>query len=402
MSNAGPAIVFVCLLLLTGILGMGLFAYAAYCFLLVVQQTAAGVDEVEWPSDPLPDKLPSVAYVVCLLALWVAPAGIIARVDRNNALGDSPLLTFFAASVLILWALFPISLFSSLSAGSAWIVFRLTVLRFFARCPGAVLVFYLVSGLLAAATMGLLYLAFLRGQTVLFFVAPPVAFAGFFIYARLLGRLAWLFDQSGARREGRAATSEPRTGAKQSSRQGLSPAKPGKKTQPTASHDPWAIPGEEPQRRQKKRRKRSPASESYAMADPEAWQRPEEERPKTQQGPQVKGYGLSAEEPPPRPKEVPLDGFIPVGYDAVPLEPAAPDDASALQAQQAQDLATPSDFETRLVQRPTDLPAPNRPLVSGVYTFPFYPSTARAWILLSVGGIVVCWLIQWLKFLEPR
>src|SRR5262245_46447446 len=148
VGAAGPAIIFVCLLVLTGMISMALFAYAAYCFLVVVQQTAAGVDEVEWPGDPLYDKLPNVAYITCLLSVCLAPAGIIARTTRDNALGDSPLLTFCVAGALILWLFFPICLFSSLSASSTWLVFQPKVMRFFARSFGSVVVFYAVSGLM--------------------------------------------------------------------------------------------------------------------------------------------------------------------------------------------------------------------------------------------------------------
>src|SRR5262249_47020414 len=143
MANA---MIFVCLMVLTLLVGAFLFTYAAYLFLVIVQETAAGVDKVRWPSDPLYDKLPRAGYMACMLFICLAPAGLLVRLNRNGAFAESSLLLFFASAALLLWLIFPVLLLSSLSAASPWIVFRATVLRFFARRAGATIAFYFATG----------------------------------------------------------------------------------------------------------------------------------------------------------------------------------------------------------------------------------------------------------------
>src|SRR5262245_13757090 len=155
----GGALVFICLLALTTILGGALFMFAAYCYLHVVQETAAGVDDVHWPHEPYQDKLPRAAYVAALIAVWLAPAGIVLKLSKELAIGGSRLLTFFMVAAAILWLVFPISLLSSTSASSPIMILRPTILRFMARRFRETVTFYAVSALLAAGAVGLYYLA---------------------------------------------------------------------------------------------------------------------------------------------------------------------------------------------------------------------------------------------------
>src|SRR5262249_2218154 len=50
---------------------------------------------------------------------------------------------------------------------------------------------------------------------------------------------------------------------------------------------------------------------------------------------------------------------------------------------------TPSDFEKRLRRPRAPEPVPALPLVSGVFSFPFYQSSVGAWVALAVGGLVL-------------
>ena len=150
------------LMALSILLGIFAFIYAGYRFLIIVQQTAAGVDEIDWPTDPLLDKLPRAAYLAALLAICIVPAGFFLKLRPDFAIGGSPLITFFVAAAAILWALFPVLLFSALSASSPWVIFRSAVLSFFLRRFDAAAVFYLVSALLGAGSFGLLFGNFRR------------------------------------------------------------------------------------------------------------------------------------------------------------------------------------------------------------------------------------------------
>ena len=55
MAAAGPTILFMILLLAQILIGIYVAAYASHCLLTVVQDTAAGNDEVIWPDEPYYD-----------------------------------------------------------------------------------------------------------------------------------------------------------------------------------------------------------------------------------------------------------------------------------------------------------------------------------------------------------
>jgi hypothetical protein len=93
---------------------------------------------------------------------------------------------------LALWVLFPIAQLSSLSAPSPWYPLSLAALNRMARKPQLVLGFYLLSlpvlGLLAAAWYG----SFMQAGSLPVAVAAAfMLILGVFLYARLLGRLAY-------------------------------------------------------------------------------------------------------------------------------------------------------------------------------------------------------------------
>jgi hypothetical protein len=362
------ATILLLLMVLTMIVGIFAFIYAAYRFLIIVQETAAGVDEIDWPTDPLLDRLPRAAYLAALLAICIVPAGFFLKIRPDVALGGSPLLTFLVAATLILWALFPVLLFSALSASSPWIVFRSAVLGFFLRRFGAAAAFYAVSALLGAGSFGLLLLAFSRNSWLLTLATPFAAAAAFLIYARLLGRMAYLFDQSPQRKVRRRSV-------------------PG-----ATANDPWAGPEESQRVRKSTRKKKRKAdrTKGYAIADnetnPAAIQQPQ---PKPSR--QVKGYRLSDEPLPALPKELPQDGYIPVGYEPISVKEDAGEKSSALPTPETDMI---SDFQRRYSRPAEETPPPARPLVSGVYSFPWYPSNVAVWLVLGGFGVAICSLIQ--------
>src|SRR5437763_889927 len=89
-SQFGNAIMTVIFLVGSVIVGTYVLAYAAHCLLTVVEQTAAGADEVSWPDEPTADWLSRAVYLSALLAIWLAPAGILARLLRDDLFPGDP------------------------------------------------------------------------------------------------------------------------------------------------------------------------------------------------------------------------------------------------------------------------------------------------------------------------
>jgi hypothetical protein len=377
------------LMALAILIGIYVFIYAAHRFFVIVQETAAGVDEVQYPADPLLDKLPRAAYLAGLLAICIVPAGFFLKLNPDIALGGSPLLTFFVVATIILWLLFPVELLSALSALSPWIVFRWTVVRFLVRHAGATIVFYVVTALLAAGSFGLLYLGLARNSWLWTLAAPFAGAAAFLIYARLLGRMAYLFDQ--LPRRGRRRRSPTGTKSVDPWGEPEEPRSERKKTRqakPARGEDSWAGPeGVAP----KKKKNKAHHVQGYAIADDET--NPAAlEQPRTKQSKTVRGYRLADEPPPSLPKELPQDGYVPVGYEPMPIKQQSEDEAASLPTP---DTGMASDFSRRYSQRVDDTPPPPaRPLVSGVYSFPWYPTNLPVWVVLALAGDAICALIH--------
>jgi hypothetical protein len=376
-ENMARAMLFVSFLAASILVGLFTFIYAAHCFLTTVQQSAAGNDRIRWPNEPLYDKLPRALYLACFIVIWIAPAGLLLRLNPDRSIGESPLLTFFTVAVILLWAFFPLGLFSALSSSSPWTLFRPAVLASFLARFGETVAFYFVTALLLGGSLGLLYLAFATGSIICTFTVPLAVAAAFLIYARLLGRMAYVFDQlpTGKRRTRPRARPESREVGK------------ARKKATDTANDPWAVP-DEPRKPRKKKRK-TVGEDAYAMADEDvAAPTAEEAKPKRR----VKTYRLADEPPVKPPMEIPADGYVPVGYEAIPP------------SERKSDAEEPSgsDFDRSFREKPTDEdPPPARPLLDGVYSFPWYPDNIVAWILLSFGGIIMCGLIQLMLHFLP-
>jgi hypothetical protein len=395
LSSAVTAAFMLLLMALAILTGVYIFIYASHRFFVIVQETAAGVDEVQYPALPLLDKLPRAAYLAGLLAICLVPAGFFLKLNPEIALGGSPLLTFFVAATIFLWLLFPVALLSALSASSPWVVFRWTVLRFLLRHAAATIVFYAVSAVLAASSFGLLYLGFARDSWLfshdswLFTLAAPIAIAAaFLIYARLLGRVAYLFDH--LPRGGRGRRRLPGTKAVDPWGEPEEPSsgrKKAKRANATRGKDPWAPREAEAP----KKKKRAEGVHGYGIADDET-NPAAVDQPPTKPTRRVKGYRLADEPLPALPKELPQDGYVPVGYEPIPTKQR---DEGEGASHRAPDIGMASDFARRYGQRVDDTPQPPaRPLLSGVYSFPWYPANWPVWLVLALGGDATCALIH--------
>ena len=150
----GEAIIYMITMVAQIGVGIVVGAYLSHHFLVIVELTAAGHDRMTWPKEPYKDWLWKPPYLAWLIAFWLAPAGITLKFVKMPFLADSKWLQFIALALPGLWLFFPITLMSSLSATSRWIFFRPAMLKGFARIPGSVLGFYLITLLLLAVCGG--------------------------------------------------------------------------------------------------------------------------------------------------------------------------------------------------------------------------------------------------------
>ncbi|MBY0457981.1 MAG: hypothetical protein K2V38_11625, partial [Gemmataceae bacterium] len=106
------AFIFVPALVGSTILGFVFLMFAAHYYLTVLEGTAAGAKEIPWGGESMLDYFGKVFYLAWLLGLWAGPAYF---VGRALAPGDAGWLRL-AVPLLVMWALYPVSQLSSLSA----------------------------------------------------------------------------------------------------------------------------------------------------------------------------------------------------------------------------------------------------------------------------------------------
>jgi hypothetical protein len=356
VGNAGSAIFFMCLFVLAVIVGTFVLSYAAYSFFVVVQDTAAGIDEVVWPGDPVPEWLGRLAVLAWLVLVWLAPLGMFGR----GLIRQDPAFFVLLAGV-ILWLFFPIGVLSALSGGSRWLFFRPKLLLGLVRIAPTTLGFYVGSALLVAVTLSLWYVA-LSGSALLVAVAASVGSAVLLIYARLLGRLAWRLNR-----------------LKGPPRPPVVDDKDGPQTPRAVTvEDPWAEPPQRGRKKPKTGKKKksegiSTGKDAYGLVeDPDAYRLATEERkgPRPIEPPDPEGYALSDEPLAPRPV------------------PAAEPEAYSL--------------EMRLAERTPQEKIPSFTLFSGVFTFPFYPGSQKPLLWLTIGGGALGLIVRMAFEVLPR
>lgn len=385
MGAAGPVIIFMMLFVSTLIVGLCVLAYLARSVLVVVQETGLGHDEVTWPNEPIQDWLGHAVLFIELLGIWIAPAAMTARLLRETWLPDQGFLRILLLVGPGLWLFFPIGLLSSLSAESRWTPFRPSIFFSFFRIAPAAFGFYVLTALLLGIAVAPWYYAMVEHRAVLLPVAAAVGAAVVLIYARLLGRVAYLLQRLPSARRASAKV-EKRPAAKPAPRK---PAKPPakKKRRPAADvQDPWSVPEEEKPR---PKSKRFPWAEEPPPKPPVAW------RPPTPD--EIEGYGIAAEqaapEPPPEPKATKKPMYpTPEEYEPIEMRPQPASGSSPEGAEHDPWFA--EQVRQRIAERTrTELPPPPHPLFSGVYTFPLYPRTVPYWLtlslaLLTIGGLL--------------
>jgi hypothetical protein len=358
----------------TTIVAISVLSYTAYCIVVVVSDTSAGIDRIVWPSDLMVDWIGQSLRLIGTVAVLMIPVGFLLRALGASLYPDEPGLRFLAITLPWLWLAFPVGLLSSMSVGSLYAVVRPKIVWDLLRIFPATLFFYVVSALGAWGACSLWIVVMRRGDPWLFPLAA-LAWAVFvLVYSRLLGRVAWLTGRlkKAPRKKAVAAKSKPR---------------PRKKAERVAVTDPWAVPKalEEKPKPKAKAEKKDPRPrlpvESYGLSDEPPCRPPEFRLVKGTPFLDVKDVPEApppAETPPaPRPR------FFDDEDDGVDLQMAPDDSPPSADTRKRLDVE-PSRIEMRLA-REEELPPPTFPMFSGVYTFPWYTTSLRAVFVLTIS-----------------
>jgi hypothetical protein len=355
----------------TVIVGAFTVAFGAHCYLVVVQDTAAGLDRVKWPQETLLDWLLRGLRLGGLALVWLVPAGFLSRALEDAWLSGNGGLRFLLLAVPGLWLFFPLMMLATMSGQGAR---KPEVLGGLMRNLPAVLAFYLITAVLLAGVGALWYAALFTVGWYALIAAAPAGAAVLFIHARLFGRIAWLIGRSGA-----AARPRPVPGRRASGERERPVRKPQQgapapgSLRAVAVEDPWAAPPED-----------KPRPARPARAD-EA------------------GYGLAAAEPPPVPGPKPPAPRRP--YVEEPARPYAladePPPAPAVEEGREPPVSESAlERELQMRDRSSPDPPPAYPLFSGVYSFPWYDTSGGPWLWLASGllatgmglrGLVIFW-----------
>ena len=380
MGAAGPVLIFMMLFVATIIVGLCVLAYLARSVLVVVQETGLGHDEVTWPHEPYQDWLGHAVLFIELLGIWLAPAAMTARLLRETWLPDQGFLRILLLAGPGLWLFFPIGLMSSLSAESRWTPFRASIFFSFFRIFPAAFGFYVLTAILLGIAVAPWYYAMVEHQVALLPVAAAVGGAVVLIYARLLGRVAYLIQRLPSARRAPAKV-EKRPAAKEAPRKSAKPPAKKKRRPAGQVQDPWAVPEEEQPR---PKSKRFPWAEEPPPKPPVAW------RPPTPD--EIEGYGIAAEQTAPEPPEpkATKHPMYPAPEEYEPLDVRAEPTPGPPPEPAEHDPWFAEQVRQRIAERTrTELPPPPHPLFSGVYTFPLYPRTVPYWLILSLALLVI-------------
>ena len=155
------------------------FSYSAACGLCVLESTAAGLDRIEaWPEPNWKEWMAHMMYVGWIGSIPLAVSYAISCLAGLWGIPPSRTIP------LALFVIYPISLMSALEANSVWVPLTLPILGSLVRLWWAWLMFYLLSGLMAAGIIGLAIYAARTSQDLLFVGLGPLSAAGTSLAAR--------------------------------------------------------------------------------------------------------------------------------------------------------------------------------------------------------------------------
>jgi len=348
LGAAGYSILAVSAVAGIAVVGFILVIYASHCFLAIVVDSGCGIDEIRWPHEGVVDWLVKPVYLAWLHLPWGVLFGVVLL---PLFVGDA--VTYFITLGCILFVLFPITLLSSLSAKSWLALLYPAFLRRWLRWPLTFLLVLLWSLPLPLAAWRLVELTMGRGFWWVF-AAALVGPLALLFGARLLGRYGWLVTHTPLKDSGSQPSSGTVTGVR--------------------VEDPWAGPPPSPRPQPPRtdanearalRMKLLPA-EALEMLDDDALEddlapaaKPQEVRSEKQareSGPQ------RAEKPPER------------------VEPYRLSEAPTLSTP----FAAPAQSAERRHTPPAEQPTFAQAFGAGLFGFPLYGESIRAWANLAV------------------
>jgi len=340
VGAAGNAILFIFSLIGLVIMTVYALAWAGHCYLVVVQGTAAGSDRVGWPDEPIFDWIVRGLFPTSLVVVLLGGAAILARALGPSFLPNQPELRFLLLAVPMVWLLFPVAMLSSLASNAGFSIFSFRLLWRLVQLGPALPLFYLVTAVLVPAAAALLSVGLLTRAWYVLPIAVVFAGAVLLLHARFLGRIGWMLSQLDFRSRKKA----PR----QKDQEDESP-------RPLHVNDPWAEPEPNPLLAPE------PAPGGYRVVEiEEETPLPKTAKPADPYERDDQPYAL-ADEPLP---EKPAPEMPPVDEESVKRE-------------------------LRLRERIPEDPPPARPLLDGLWTFPFYESTLKAWFWLGLSGLAM-------------
>ena len=182
MPNAGPAIIVSVCLALLAIVGFFFITYFAHCFLTVVIDSAAGIDEIRWPSEWVHDWLTKPVYLIWVLVPLLLLSSMVLAFTSDSLASGVTLL-------ILLWLAAPVLYLSTLAAKSWLALLYGPFLKRWARFLFAYLILLVWSALLTGLGVGLLVWSMwsLGGVALAALFLPPLCL----LYWRVVGRYAW-------------------------------------------------------------------------------------------------------------------------------------------------------------------------------------------------------------------
>jgi hypothetical protein len=364
IGGIGRGMIFVSALATLAFTGTLWLMYLCHCFLVVLTESSAGIDEVRWPGESVLDFAWKPVYCLLLLVLCGTAGGVI--VAPFFVTGPVGFVVFFAT---FLWFAYPVALLSTLHAQNWFAVVDPALVGRLVRHPRALLLVTLITLPPVAATLALLW--GLVARDVLFalpaaVVLPPAVF----FYARAWGRLAWLV-----------------LNARETSKRERRPLPKGVKLDVA---DPWAAPPEP----------EVPEVEVEEVHDEAITARPPPKRPDDdgEWSASFNPYGVMSEETAraewqkPRPAD-PHDDDGGYGMGAplpVPEEPKTLTEHYEEEARKRRArMARVGEEDETVPERKRRRPTFGLAFGGELFLFPFYPQTVRAWLNLAAATLFV-------------
>jgi hypothetical protein len=181
-----------------GVAVVGLISagYAVSCGFSILQETASGVNAIEvWPEEGWKDGLFEFFQVLWLHAF----SGFFCYVF---ALLVQPLTGFLMPPLLVVHALLlPLALISAMDSDSVWLPYSTMALQSLKRIPGIWALFYVLSAAFLCVTCGAFVALAMKAPLAAGLTLGPFVATVVFVYARLLGRLAWKIGEDASRED---------------------------------------------------------------------------------------------------------------------------------------------------------------------------------------------------------